>query len=117
MGNAPKVVRQVGVNDVRVAAKQHLFHLDHRLLGITARTVGILLRWKVGLEDRFQTSIAAVMQTRSRRVEMPSGLSLPLALGINTRLIGSGRYVSSLSASASSPSHRSRPYASTAAKS
>ena len=30
------------------------------------------------------------MQTRSRRVEMPSGLSLPLAFGINTLLIGSG---------------------------
>ena len=34
------------------------------------------------------------MQTRSRTVEMPSGLSLPLAFGMNTRLIGSGRYVS-----------------------
>ena len=40
------------------------------------------------------------MQTRSRTLEMPSGLSLPLAFGMNTRLIGSGRYVSSLSASA-----------------
>ena len=27
----------------------------------------------------------------ARHVEMPSGLSLPLAFGINTRLIGSGR--------------------------
>src|SRR5215469_5250129 len=44
------------------------------------------------------------MQTRSRMVEMPSGLSLPLAFGMNTRLIGSGRYVSRLSASASSAS-------------
>jgi hypothetical protein len=34
---------------------------------------------------------AAVMQTRSRKVEMPSGLSLPLAFGINTRLMGFGR--------------------------
>jgi len=34
--------------------------------------------------------MAAVMQTRSRRVEIPSGLSLPLAFLINTRLIGSG---------------------------
>src|ERR1700730_1626625 len=51
------------------------------------------------------TSIAAVMQTRSRTVEMLSGLSLPLAFAMNTRLIGSGRYVSSLSASASSVSH------------
>ena len=31
------------------------------------------------------TSIAAVMQTRSRKVEMPSGLSLPLAFGMYTR--------------------------------
>ena len=37
------------------------------------------------------TSSAAVMQTRSRTLEMPSGLSLPLAFGIYTRLIGSGR--------------------------
>src|ERR1700732_1553804 len=57
------------------------------------------------------------MQTRSRTVEMPSGLSLPLAFGMNTRLIGSGRYVSSLSASASSASYRSTPYASMSAKS
>jgi hypothetical protein len=33
----------------------------------------------------------AVMQTRSRTLEIPSGLSLPLAFGICTRLIGSGR--------------------------
>jgi hypothetical protein len=52
-----------------------------------------------------------------RVVEMPSGLSLPLAFGINTRLIGSGRYVSSLSASASSASHRSTPYDSMSTKS
>src|ERR1700726_3972764 len=36
------------------------------------------------------------MQTRSRTVEMPSGLSLPLAFGMNTRLIGSGRYVTGI---------------------
>jgi hypothetical protein len=38
------------------------------------------------------TSIAAVMQSRSRTVEMPSGLSLPLAFGMNTLLIGFGWY-------------------------
>jgi hypothetical protein len=48
---------------------------------------------------------------------MPSGLSLPLAFGMNTRLIGSGRYVSSLSASAGSVSRRSTPYALMSAKS
>ena len=31
------------------------------------------------------------MQPRSRKVEMPSGLSLPLAFGMNTLLMGSGR--------------------------
>jgi len=54
MRNAPEVVREVGVDNFRVAAKQQRFHLDHRLLGIAPRTVGILLWWKVGFEDRFQ---------------------------------------------------------------
>jgi len=35
MWNAPEVVREVGVNDFRVAAKHLLSHLDHRLLGIS----------------------------------------------------------------------------------
>ena len=42
-------------------------------------------------QDGSNTSSVAVMQTRSRTLEMPSGLSLPLAFGINTRLMGSGR--------------------------
>ena len=33
----------------------------------------------------------AAMQTRSRKVEMPSGLSLPLVFGMYTLLMGSGR--------------------------
>jgi hypothetical protein len=35
------------------------------------------------------TSIAAVMQTRSRKVERPNGRSLPLAFGMYTLLMGS----------------------------
>jgi hypothetical protein len=31
----PEVVREVGVNDFRVAAEQLRVHLDHRLLGIS----------------------------------------------------------------------------------
>src|ERR1700694_2707519 len=54
VGNAPEVVREVGVDDFRVASEQQLLHLDHRLLGISPRTVGVLLWWKVGFEDRFQ---------------------------------------------------------------
>src|SRR5262249_8457136 len=113
MGDAPEVVREVGVNDFRMASEHQLFHLDHRLLGVAPGTVVVLLWWKIGSS----TSIAAVMQTRSRKVEMPSGLSLPLAFGMNTLLMGSGRYVSCLRASASSPSHRCTPYASMSAKS
>jgi hypothetical protein len=52
--NAPEIVRKVGINDVRMAAKQHLFHFNDRLLGVAPRTVRILLGWKIGLIDRFQ---------------------------------------------------------------
>jgi hypothetical protein len=45
---------EVGINDFRVATEQQLFHLDHRLLGISPRTVRVLFGWKVGFEDRFQ---------------------------------------------------------------
>ena len=48
MRNASEVVRKVGVNDFRVAAEQLRIHLNHRLLGITPGTVGVLFRWKVG---------------------------------------------------------------------
>jgi hypothetical protein len=54
MRNAPEVVREVGVDDFRVTTEHLRFHLDHRLLGISAGTVGILLWWKIGLKDRFQ---------------------------------------------------------------
>src|SRR3974377_2462147 len=54
MRNAPEVVREVGVDDFRMSAKQQRFHLDYRLLGAAPRTVGILLWWKIGFEDRFQ---------------------------------------------------------------
>ena len=54
MRNASEVVREVGVHDFRMATEQQLFHLDHRLLGIAPRTVGVLFRWKIGFEDRFQ---------------------------------------------------------------
>jgi hypothetical protein len=54
MRNAPEVVREVGVNDFRVATKQLLFHFDHRLLSVSPGTVGVLFWWKVGFKDRFQ---------------------------------------------------------------
>ena len=51
-----------------------------------------------------------------RQIGMPSGLCLPSGLGMYTRRTGCGRYVSLRSSSASSPSHRSRPYASMSSK-
>src|SRR5450755_465147 len=52
--NGPEVVREVGVYNFRMASEQRLFHLDHRLLGIAARPVGVLLGRKVGFEDRLE---------------------------------------------------------------
>ena len=52
--NGPEVVREVGVYNFRVASEQCLFHLDHRLLGIAAPPVRVLLGWKVGFEDRLE---------------------------------------------------------------
>ena len=54
MRNASEVVREVGINDFRVATEQQPVHLDHRLLGISPRTVRVLFGWKVGFEDRLQ---------------------------------------------------------------
>src|SRR5215831_20684167 len=34
--------------------EQGLLHLDHRLLGVTARSIGVLLGWKIGFEDRIE---------------------------------------------------------------
>src|SRR6516162_2271390 len=41
MGNAPEVVREVGVHHFPMATEQQLFHLDHRLLGVSPRSVGV----------------------------------------------------------------------------
>ena len=48
MRDAPEVVREVGVDDFRVASVYQPLHLDHRLLGVAPGTVGVLFRWKVG---------------------------------------------------------------------
>jgi len=49
-----QVIRQVGINDFPVTKEQRLFYLDHRLLSVAALAVGVLLRWKVGFEDRIE---------------------------------------------------------------
>jgi hypothetical protein len=53
MRNAPKVVREVGVDDVRVAPEQQLLHLYDCLLGVARSAVGVDFRRKIGFEDRF----------------------------------------------------------------
>src|SRR5215467_15591935 len=47
-------IREVGINNFPVSAKQQFFDLDRRLLGIPTRPVGVLFGWKIGFEDRFQ---------------------------------------------------------------
>src|SRR5258705_3269281 len=54
MRNTAKVVREIGINNVRLPSMRLSLHLDHRLLGIAARAVSVLLRWKVSFEDRFE---------------------------------------------------------------
>ena len=43
MGDAPEVVREVGINHFRMASEQQRFHLDYRLLGVSPGTVCVLL--------------------------------------------------------------------------
>src|SRR6516225_4911044 len=54
MRNAPEVVREIGVDDVRVTTEQQLFHLDDCLLGVARSAVGVDFRRKIGFEDRLQ---------------------------------------------------------------
>src|SRR6516164_11379673 len=54
MRNAPEVVREVGVDDVRVAPEHELLHLYDCLLGVARSAVGVNFRRKIGFEDRFQ---------------------------------------------------------------
>jgi len=49
-----QVVREVGVHHVQMASVQRLFRVNHRLLGIAARSIGVLLGWKVGFKDRVE---------------------------------------------------------------
>ena len=48
MRNAPEVVREVGVDDFRMATKQPLLHLYGGLLGVAPGAVGVDFRWEVG---------------------------------------------------------------------
>ena len=60
MGNAPEVVREVGVHNFRMAAKQQFFHLDHRLFGRFARDG----RRRVPVEGRLRRSAPAPASLR-----------------------------------------------------
>src|ERR1700758_5208980 len=54
MRKAPEVVREVGIDDVRVTPEQQLLHLYDGLLGIAPGTIAVDFRWKIGFEDRLQ---------------------------------------------------------------
>src|SRR5215475_990697 len=54
MRNAPEVVREIGVYDVRVATEQQLLHLYDCLLGVSPGAVSVDFRRKIGFEDRLQ---------------------------------------------------------------
>ena len=54
MRNAPEVVREVGVDNVRVATEQQLLHLYDCLLGVSPNAIGVDFRWEIDFEDRFQ---------------------------------------------------------------
>ena len=54
MRNAPEVVREVGVDDVRVSTEQPFLHLYDCLLSVSPGAIGVDFRWKIGFEDRLQ---------------------------------------------------------------
>src|ERR1700724_4111547 len=45
MGNAPEVVREVGVYDFRMTTEKQLLHLYSGLLGVAPSAVGVDFRW------------------------------------------------------------------------
>src|SRR5467141_3946750 len=63
MRNAPEVVREVGVHDVRMATEQQLLHLYSGLLGVAPSAVGVDSGGRSASKIGSSTSIAAVMQT------------------------------------------------------
>ncbi len=54
MRNAPEVVREIRVDDLRVTPEQPLLHLYDCLLGVWLGAVGVDFRRQIGLEDRHQ---------------------------------------------------------------
>src|SRR5437879_3616783 len=84
MRNAPEVVREVGVHDLRMAVKQRRFHHDHRLLGISPWTVAHCSGGRSASKIGSSTSIAAVMQTpipQGRNAQRSSQFSFGILMG------------------------------------
>src|SRR5262249_23087057 len=117
MRKAPEVVREIGVDDVRVTAEQPLLHLYDCLLGVAPSAVGVKFRRKVGFEDRVQYEqhgyhADPIPHARdAQRSEFAVGLWYKHS---SDWLWPVGLLPES---SASSVSHRSTPYASMSAKS
>jgi hypothetical protein len=62
MRNAPEVVREVDVDDVRVTTEQQLFHLGYRLLALRPGRYAYCSGGRSASKIGSNTSIAAVMQ-------------------------------------------------------
>ena len=89
--NAPEVVREVGVDDVRMTTEPPLLHLYDCLLGVPPRPVGVDFWWKIGFKDRFQNQRCRRHADPIPHVRDAQRPQFAVGLGIYTRLIGSGR--------------------------
>ena len=54
VGNAVEVPAQVRIDHLLVPEARQAVNFPHSVQGTAIRSIGILLRWQVGLEDRFQ---------------------------------------------------------------
>src|SRR5215467_5641943 len=116
MRNAPEVVREVGIDDVRVTAERSLLHLYDCLLGVSPGAIGVDFRRKIGFEDRLQHQQRCCHVDpipHARDAQRPE-----FAVGLRYKHSSDWLWpVGLLRECASSVSHRSTPYASMSAKS
>ena len=89
--NASEVVREVGIDDFRMATEQQLLHLYSGLLGIAPSAVGVDFRWKVDGQDfvdieaygveRWLAELALTLREETYRPEPIRRVFIPKANG------------------------------------
>src|SRR5215813_1538751 len=82
MGNAVKVAAEIRIHDLSMSGVDQLVDMLYCVQRTAVRPIGVLLRWQVGLENRFENQPRCT--TRSRMVGIPNGLRFPSGLGIYT---------------------------------